>query len=71
MRRSPPPPAALSAAPSRWSWFTLSEETRDYVNRVTEYGKRAIYYGWLPLILVLGASPAGLDLLSSIRLLEE
>lgn len=53
MRRPSPPP--VTVAPSRWSKFlVLSEESREIINRLTEYAKRTVYYGWIPFILILG-----------------
>lgn len=44
-----PKPAAVSP-----SWLAFSEETRELINRSVEYGKRAVYYGWIPFILFIG-----------------
>lgn len=49
--------ASIAGAPTNTRWsdmLVLSEETRDLVNRTTEYAKRTIYYGWIPFILLLG-----------------
>lgn len=58
MRRPspPPPPPPSSTLPSKNSWNLLafSEETRERIIRLTEYAKRTVYYGWIPLILLLG-----------------
>ncbi|PJF17457.1 hypothetical protein PSACC_02746 [Paramicrosporidium saccamoebae] len=40
--------------PSRWNWLSISEEGRERINRITEYAKRTLYYGWIPFILILG-----------------
>ncbi len=49
---------AAGAAPrsllSRWTFDAISDEARDRINRLVEYGKGTIQYGWIPLILLLG-----------------
>jgi hypothetical protein len=51
MHRPSPPP---TLQPTRWALLDFSEETRERLNRLTEFGKRSLYYGWIPLILLLG-----------------
>lgn len=51
--RRPTPPTAAAATP-RWSLLSFSEETRESINRITEYAKQAVYYGWIPLVLIIG-----------------
>lgn len=47
--------SAATSLTSRWGGMLVpSEETRDLINRTTEYAKRTLYYGWIPFILLLG-----------------